>query len=58
MGGSFCGGVAQTVEQVNHNHSVGGSSPSAATIISIVFLFVLIPLKILFHKIFPQKFET
>ena len=32
MCGSFLGGVAQTVEQVNHNHSVGGSSPSAATI--------------------------
>ena len=31
MCGSFLGGVAQTVEQVNHNHSVGGSSPSAAT---------------------------
>ncbi len=25
------GGVAQLVEQVNHNHLAGGSSPSAAT---------------------------
>ena len=30
-GPSFWGGVAQVVEQRNHNPRVGGSSPSAAT---------------------------
>ena len=29
------GGVAQLVEQENHNLCVGGSSPSTATIVSV-----------------------